>query len=32
MFGLNYEGMKRRETYDEVVDYIQNKQDKNKVS
>ena len=28
MFGLNYEGMKRRETYDEVVDYIQNKQEK----
>ena len=27
MFGLNYEGMKRRETYDEVVDYIQNKQE-----
>ena len=28
MFGLNYEGMRRRETYDEVVDYIQNKQEK----
>ena len=28
MFALNYEGMRRRETYDEVVEYLQNKQGK----
>jgi len=28
MYGLNYEGLKKRETYDEIVEYIQNKQEK----
>ena len=28
MFGINYEGLKKRESYDEIIDYIQNKQDK----
>ncbi len=28
MFGLNYDGLRKRETYDEVVDYIQNRQEK----
>lgn len=27
MYGINYDGLKKRETYDEIVDYIQNKQD-----
>lgn len=28
MFAINYEGLKKRETYDEIVDYLENKQDK----
>ena len=28
MYGLNYDGMRRRETYDEIIDYIQNRQEK----
>ena len=28
MFAINYEGLKKRETYDEIVEYIENKQDK----
>lgn len=28
MFGINYDGMRRRETYDEIIDYIQNRQEK----
>ena len=28
MFGLNYQGMKKTETYEEVIDYIQNRQEK----
>ena len=28
MFALNYDGLKKRETYDEIIDYIQNKQEK----
>ena len=28
MDGLNYDGMRRRETYDEIIDYIQNRQEK----
>jgi len=27
-YALNYEGLKERETYDEIIDYIQNHQDK----
>ena len=27
MLALNYEGLKKRETYDEIIDYIVNKQD-----
>ena len=28
MFGLNYKGMKKTQTYEEVIDYIQNRQEK----
>jgi len=28
MYSLNYDGLRRKETYDEVVDYIQNHQEK----
>ena len=28
MFGINYDGLKKKDTYDEIIDYIQNKQDK----
>ena len=28
MYALNYEGLKKRDTYDEIIDYLQNKQDK----
>ena len=28
MYALNYDGLRKRETYDEVVDYIQNRQEK----
>ena len=28
MFALNYEGLKKRDTYDEIIDYLQNKQEK----
>ena len=31
MFGLNYEGLKKKETYDEIVDYLMNKQEKIKM-
>ena len=27
MFGLNYQGMKKTETYEEVIDYIQNRRE-----
>ena len=27
MFGLNYEGLEKKETYDEIVDYLMNKQE-----
>ena len=27
IFGLNYEGLKKKETYDEIVDYLMNKQE-----
>ena len=27
-YGLNYEGLRKRESYDEIIDYIQNKQEK----
>ena len=27
MFGLNYEGLKKKETYDGIVDYLMNKQE-----
>ena len=26
-YGLNYEGLRKRESYDEIIDYIQNKQE-----
>ena len=28
MFALNYDGLKKRDTYDEIIDYLQNKQEK----
>ena len=28
MYGLNYDGLKKRETYDEIIDYLQNRQEK----
>ena len=28
MFALNYEGLKKRETYDEIVDYLMSSQEK----
>jgi len=28
MYAINYEGLKKRDTYNEIIDYIQNKQDK----
>jgi len=31
MHGLNYEGLKKRETYDEIIDYLMNKQEKIKM-
>ena len=31
MFALNYEGLKKRETYDEIIDYLMNKQEKIKM-
>ena len=27
MFGLSYEGLKKKETFDEIVDYLMNKQE-----
>jgi hypothetical protein len=31
MYGLNYEGLKKRETYNEIIDYLMNKQEKIKM-
>ena len=28
MYALNYDGLKKRDTYDEIIDYLQNKQEK----
>ena len=28
MYGLNYNGLRKKETYDEIVDYLENKQEK----
>ena len=28
MFALNYDGLKKKDTYDEIIDYLQNKQEK----
>ena len=28
MYALNYDGLRKRDTYDEIIDYLQNKQEK----
>ena len=28
MFGINYDGLRKKKTYDELIDYVMNKQEK----
>ena len=28
MFGVNYDGLREKKTYDELIDYVMNKQEK----
>ena len=28
MFGINYDGIRKKKTYDELIDYVMNKQEK----
>ena len=28
IYGINYNGLRKRDTYDEIIDYLQNKQEK----